>query len=66
MSTLTGYDPLPACDISIIEALPREAQEKRLEIALDSIGDGILAVDTQRKAVIINRVAKHILELPTL
>jgi transcriptional regulator of aroF, aroG, tyrA and aromatic amino acid transport len=49
------------CDIAIIEALPREAREKRLQVALDSIGDGILGIDTLGKVVIINKVAQHIL-----
>jgi len=48
-------------EITRIEILPREEREKRLQVALDSISDGILGVDHQGKVVIINRVAQHIL-----
>ncbi len=48
-------------EISTIETLPQEEREKRLQVALDSISDGILGIDSQGRVAIINRVAQHIL-----
>ncbi|ORJ57130.1 sigma 54-interacting transcriptional regulator [Geothermobacter hydrogeniphilus] len=48
-------------EVSTIETLPQEERAKRLQVALDSIGDGILGIDSQGNVAIINRVAKHIL-----
>ena len=47
--------------ISVIQTLPQEKREKRFQVVLDSISDGILAIDEEGKVTIINRVAQEIL-----
>ncbi len=47
--------------VSIVETLPQEEREKRLQVALDSISDGILSIDKKGRVAIVNRVARHIL-----
>ncbi len=48
-------------EIFTIETLPQEEREKRLQVALDSISDGILGIDNKGRVAIINRVARNIL-----
>lgn len=48
-------------EVSVIQTLPQEEREKRLQVALDSISDGVLGIDNQGEVVIINRVARNIL-----
>ncbi|MCF6180293.1 MAG: sigma 54-interacting transcriptional regulator, partial [Geopsychrobacter sp.] len=48
-------------EVSTIDTLPQEEREKRLQVALDSISDGILGIDNQGDVVLINRVACNIL-----
>jgi transcriptional regulator of aroF, aroG, tyrA and aromatic amino acid transport len=48
-------------EISVIQTLPQERREKRFQVVLDSISDGILAVNEQGKVTTINRVAQEIL-----
>lgn len=48
-------------EVSTIQTLPQEEREKRLQVALDSISDGILGIDSKGDVVIINRVAENIL-----
>jgi len=47
--------------VSTIETLPQQERAKRLQVALDSIGDGVLGIDSQGNVAFINRVARHIL-----
>lgn len=47
--------------ISVIQTLPQEKREKRFQVVLDSISDGILAIDEDGRVTIINRVAQEIL-----
>lgn len=47
--------------ISVIQTLPQERREKRYQVVLDSISDGILAIDEEGRVTIINRVAQEIL-----
>lgn len=48
-------------EVSTIQTLPQEEREKRLQVVLDSISDGILGIDKKGDVVIINRVAEKIL-----
>lgn len=50
-------------NIRIIELLPWEQREKQLQAVLDSIGEGIIAVDNKGVITNINPVAKKILSL---
>jgi transcriptional regulator of aroF, aroG, tyrA and aromatic amino acid transport len=47
--------------IATIQTLPQEKREKRLQVVLNNISDGILGIDDQGEVVIINRVAQNIL-----
>lgn len=47
--------------ISVIHTLPQERRERRFQVVLDSISDGILAIDEEGRITIINRVAQDIL-----
>ena len=47
--------------ISVIQTLPQERREKRFQVVLDSISDGILAIDEEGRVTIINRVAQEII-----
>ncbi|MCF6179327.1 MAG: sigma 54-interacting transcriptional regulator [Geopsychrobacter sp.] len=48
-------------DIATIQTLPQEKREKRLQVVLNNMSDGILGIDDQGEVVIINRVAQNIL-----
>jgi transcriptional regulator of aroF, aroG, tyrA and aromatic amino acid transport len=48
-------------EVFTISTLPQEEREKRLQVALDSISDGILGIDNKGRVAIINRVARNIL-----
>ena len=48
-------------ETSQIKALPQEKREKRFQVVLDTISDGILAIDEGGELAIINRVAKEML-----
>ncbi len=48
--------------IKAINTLPLEKREKRFQILLDNISDGILSIDEGGELAIINRVAKEILD----
>ncbi len=48
-------------EVFTIQTLPQEEREKRLQVALDSISDGILGIDNRGRVAIINRVARNIL-----
>ena len=48
-------------EIVVIATLPQEKREKRFQVVLDSISDGILAVDEQGQVTTINRVAEQML-----
>ena len=50
--------------IAVIHTLPLEKREKRFQVVLDSISDGILAVDEDGKVTIVNRVAQEMLDSP--
>lgn len=58
LSNLQEIHSLTAC--KLISTLPRETREKRLQVVLDSISDGILAVDNSSRLTIMNRVAEEI------
>jgi len=48
-------------DISPIKTLPQEKREKSLKVMLNSVSDGIVAIDDNGKVLAVNRVAKRIL-----
>lgn len=48
-------------EISVIQTLPQERREKRFQVVLDSISDGILAIDEKGQVTTINKVAQAIL-----
>ncbi|MDH4006464.1 MAG: sigma 54-interacting transcriptional regulator [Desulfuromonadales bacterium] len=48
-------------DVALVQSLPYEEREKRLQFTLDSISDGILGIDNKGVVVIINQVAEKIL-----
>ena len=50
-------------DFQPVATLPREAREQRLQVVLDSISDGIPAVDDTGSLTIMNRVAEEIVGL---
>lgn len=56
---LGGIDQL--LEVAQIKALPQEKREKRFQVVLDSISDGILAIDEGGELAIINRVARQML-----
>ncbi len=45
-------------EISTIQTLPHEKREKRMQILLDSVSDGIFFIDEEGSIVLINRVAQ--------
>ncbi len=49
-------------EIAAIQTLPQERRERRFQVVLDSISDGILAVDEDGRVTTINRVAQEILD----
>jgi len=48
-------------DIATIQTLPHEKREKRMQILLDSVSDGILFIDEMGSIVLMNRVAHQVL-----
>ena len=48
-------------DISPIKTLPQEKREKSLKVMLNSVSDGIVAIDDAGRILAVNRVAKRIL-----
>ena len=59
---LTALRTLPnLTGISVIATLPQEKREKRFQVVLDSISDGIFAIDDQGRVTTINRVAEQML-----
>ncbi|GFO66876.1 Fis family transcriptional regulator [Geomonas limicola] len=62
---LTGLRTIASLtEISPIHTLPLEKREKRVQIVLDNIRDGILAVDETGKITMVNQVAREILGTP--
>jgi TyrR family helix-turn-helix protein len=62
---LAGLRTIPGLNrIAVIHTLPLEKRERRFQIVLDSISDGILAVDEEGKVTIVNRVAQEMLDSP--
>jgi TyrR family helix-turn-helix protein len=59
LRTITGLK-----EVAVIHTLPLETREKRFQVVLDSISDGILAVDEEGKVTIVNRVAQEMLDSP--
>ncbi|BCR06317.1 Fis family transcriptional regulator [Desulfuromonas versatilis] len=60
---LTRLRTIPGMlEIATIQTLPQERREKRFQVVLDSISDGILAVDEDGRVAAINRVAQEILD----
>lgn len=47
-------------EITIIQTLPHEKREKRMQILLDSVSDGIFFIDEEGGIVLINRVAQQV------
>ena len=47
--------------VRTISSMPHEKRQKRFQVVLDSISDGILAVDEDGELAIINRVARKML-----
>jgi transcriptional regulator of aroF, aroG, tyrA and aromatic amino acid transport len=62
LASLRGVPKLT--QVTVIATLPLEKREKRLQIVLDNISDGILAVDEDGKITIANRVAREMLGSP--
>jgi transcriptional regulator of aroF, aroG, tyrA and aromatic amino acid transport len=50
-------------DASLVQTLPHEKREKRMQILLDSVSDGILFIDEDGFLVMLNRVAQQMLAL---
>jgi transcriptional regulator of aroF, aroG, tyrA and aromatic amino acid transport len=48
-------------DIAVIQTLPHEKREKRMQILLDSVSDGILFIDEEGCIVLMNSVAHQVL-----
>ena len=48
--------------VRTISSMPHEKRQKRFQVVLDSISDGILAVDEDGELAIINRVARKMLD----
>jgi len=48
-------------EISSIQTLPHEQREKRMQILLDSVSDGIFFIDEEGSLALINRVAQQAL-----
>ncbi len=49
-------------EITVIQTLPQEKREKRFQVVLDSISDGILAIDEAGTITAVNRVAGEMLD----
>lgn len=50
-------------EMSTIQALPHEKREKRMQILLDSVSDGIFFIDEEGTVVLINKVAQQVLNV---
>ena len=50
-------------DVSIVQSLPQEMREQRYQVVLDNISDGILSIDEKGTLVLINRIARRMLNL---
>ncbi|MFH2129502.1 MAG: sigma 54-interacting transcriptional regulator [bacterium] len=50
-------------DVSTVQSLPQEMREKRYQVVLDNISDGILSIDEKGSLVLINRMARRMLNL---
>jgi len=48
-------------DIAIIQTMPHEKREKRMQILLDSVSDGILFIDETGCIILMNSVAYNVL-----
>jgi len=48
-------------EIGTIQTLPHEKREKRMQILLDSVSDGIIFIDEEGSIVLINSVAQQVL-----
>ncbi len=47
----------------LIRTMPQERRERRFQVVLDSISDGILAIDEEGELRVINRVARQMLNI---
>jgi len=62
---LAGLHTIPSLrQVAQVHMLPLEKREKRVQIVLDNISDGILAVDEDGKVTMANRVAREMLGTP--
>lgn len=50
-------------EISAIQTLPHEKKEKRMQILLDSVSDGIFFIDEEGTVVLINKVTQQLLNV---
>jgi len=48
-------------EASVIQTMPHEKREKRMQILLDSVSDGILFIDEEGRIVLMNSVAHQVL-----
>jgi len=61
---LTTLQALPALlDLETIRTMPQERREKRFQVVLDSVSDGILSINEEGDLTTINRVARKMLGL---
>ncbi len=51
-------------EVRTIRSMPQEKRQMRFQVVLDSISDGILAINEDGELVLINRVARKMLDLP--
>ncbi len=47
----------------VIRTMPQERRERRFQVVLDSISDGIIAIDEEGEVRVINRVARQIFDV---
>jgi transcriptional regulator of aroF, aroG, tyrA and aromatic amino acid transport len=47
----------------VIRTMPQERRERRFQVVLDSISDGIIAIDEEGELRVINRVARQMLNI---
>lgn len=50
-------------DVTRIETLPQEKREMRMQILLDSVADGIFFIDEEGVTVLMNEVARKVLDV---
>lgn len=53
-------------NVRLIRTMPQERRERRFQVVLDSISDGIIAIDEEGEVRVINRVARQMLNIPEL